>query len=480
MLPPIAHDMPLPFNLELGEHGLLECRQALRILPGRRLVCRARWRGEEVVAKLFSGERAERDWQREQQGSVALLTHGIPAPALLLSQRLGTPGTYIIVYRLVEDGTDGSVAYAQADDAQRARLRGQLVECLAQLHNAGLQHTDLHLDNFMFSADRLFVLDAASVRVTTPSLGIAQGEADLAVLLAQFNDLQDDQLGGLYTAYLSARDGAADAGDSTRFARELDLARAYRERKYLQKVFRECSAFAVERSARRHCVLARAFDSDCLRALLADPDRCMVMNDAAMLKDGNTSTVVGVEACGLSLVIKRYNVKHLWHWLRRALRQTRAANSWRNAHWLQMLGVATATPIAFIEERRGPLRGRSYFLMQSVDGTRADAYFSDARIPNELKQAQAKLLLKQFDRLANAGLVHGDYKATNFVIGEHGPLLLDLDALYRPGTAAAFRDGLRRDLRRFLRNWQDQPSVLALFRPGVEALAARHDIELAD
>ncbi|MGD9000944.1 MAG: hypothetical protein PVF75_11050, partial [Granulosicoccaceae bacterium] len=69
-----------------------------------------------------------------------------------------------------------------------------------------------------------------------------------------------------------------------------------------------------------------------------------------------------------------------------------------------------------------------------------------------------------------------DYKATNFVITEQGPLILDLDALRRPSSAARFRKGLARDLRRFLQNWQEAPAAMTLFRPGIEALAARHGI----
>ncbi|MGD9000014.1 MAG: lipopolysaccharide kinase InaA family protein, partial [Granulosicoccaceae bacterium] len=446
-LPVIEHGMVMPFTIVLPEGELLECLEAVRILPGRRLVGRARWRGQDVFIKLFTGDRAERDWQREQRGSVALLTHGVSAPTLLLSTRLPEPGGFIILYEVIDDGTDAGAAYEDADAALRAMLRRQLLDTLAQLHSAGLQHTDLHLDNFLLTDDRLYVLDAGSLRLVEGAVDLPQAEDDLAVLLAQFNDLQADDVTVLYARYLEARH-IAD-GDEARFVKTYKKARAYRERKYLDKIFRECSAFVAEHDFGRRCVFDRAYDSDCLRELLADPDVFFTDPASVMLKDGNTSTVVSGDACDQAIVIKRYNIKHAWHGLRRALRETRAATSWRNAHLLAMLGIPTAAPLAFLEERRGPLRGRSYFIMQAVAGTRAEEYFTDPDMPPELKQAQAGLLLKQFERLADAGLVHGDYKATNFVITEQGPLILDLDALRRPSSAARFRKGLARDLRRF-------------------------------
>jgi hypothetical protein len=46
-----------------------------------------------------------------------------------------------------------------------------------------------------------------------------------------------------------------------------------------------------------------------------------------------------------------------------------------------------------------------------------------------------------------AGLRHGDTKASNFLLHEHRLYCVDLDAL------ALDRDGWRRDVARFLENW---------------------------
>jgi RIO-like serine/threonine protein kinase len=160
------------------------------------------------------------------------------------------------------------------------------------------------------------------------------------------------------------------------------------------------------------------------------------------------------------------------------LRTTRAASSWRNAHRLGMLDIPTAKPVAFIENRLGPLRGSSYFIMQAVNGTRADHYFVDNTIPLQVRHGHAEVLLYLFERIAAAGLVHGDYKASNFVVTEHGPVILDLDAMKPAGSEAALQQGLEKDLRRFMYNWKGQAEAEALFREGVAALAAQYGVSL--
>ena len=58
---------PLPLSLQLPEDHL-ELREWLRVLPKRRYVARAEWRGRQVLAKLLVGSRAGRHVQRECDG----------------------------------------------------------------------------------------------------------------------------------------------------------------------------------------------------------------------------------------------------------------------------------------------------------------------------------------------------------------------------------------------------------------------------
>ena len=62
-------------------------------------------------------------------------------------------------------------------------------------------------------------------------------------------------------------------------------------------------------------------------------------------------------------------------------------------------------------------------------------------------------------------LGHGDMKATNFIVDPAGKLwLIDLDGMRRYRTGPLLRAERRKDLARFMRNWQERPEVAAIFR----------------
>ena len=100
-------------------------------------------------------------------------------------------------------------------------------------------------------------------------------------------------------------------------------------------------------------------------ALLKDLDGAI--RNGVLIKDGNSATIARVEVDCQQWVIKRYNIKNFWHWLKRCWRPSRAAVSWRNAHLLEQLGIETPAPIAMLEQRWGWLRGRAYYVSQCID-----------------------------------------------------------------------------------------------------------------
>jgi len=95
------HNLTPPFSIALPDTngaGELHCRQAVRTLTGRRLVCAGSWQGRNVYAKLFFNTRkAKRDWQRELRGINYLQAAGIPTPPLLYAGFLPDSQCYLLV-----------------------------------------------------------------------------------------------------------------------------------------------------------------------------------------------------------------------------------------------------------------------------------------------------------------------------------------------------------------------------------------------
>ena len=164
-------------------------------------------------------------------------------------------------------------------------------------------------------------------------------------------------------------------------------------------------------------------------------------------------------------VLKRYNIKSFWHGISRAFRPSRAHHSWRNASVLEMLGVATAHPFLYLEERVFWLfRRRAYFLCEYIDGH--DLGTAWERQELELSENEIVALFRNlFKIMADYRISHGDMKATNFLLQDKKLHVLDLDVMKRNSSKAKFAKMFSKDLLRFRKNW-----VGTSMEPEVESL----------
>jgi tRNA A-37 threonylcarbamoyl transferase component Bud32 len=460
---------PPPFSLSLAgvpdpDKALL-VRSVVRRIPGKRLACFGRWKGAEVFAKIFFARSGrERHWKRDERGVRAMLEHGIATPAPLYSGATEDGTARALVFERIEGAQNALEAWERADGREsRERFVRRLVEVLARHHTAGLVQKDMHLRNFLIAGDRVYTLDGADVAQHRAPLGRAASLGNLGLLFAQLDPRDDGLAREVYPVYASLRGWGAGKADLAALARAIDRMRERRERQYLRKIFRESTAFAARQDARTMLAWDRKYDSTALRALLADPDR-FLESGGALLKDGNTSTVGMATVEGKRFLVKRYNIKGFWHGVKRALRDTRAARSWRNAHLLRLRGIPTAAPVALLERRRGPLRGVAYFVSEYVEGPNCRDYFNSSAVPLEEKQATAREVLALIQALRRARLSHGDMKATNILLTANGPVLVDLDAMHAHRSEAAFERAHAKDVERFLRNWEGEPEVTQLFQ----------------
>jgi tRNA A-37 threonylcarbamoyl transferase component Bud32 len=197
-----------------------------------------------------------------------------------------------------------------------------------------------------------------------------------------------------------------------------------------------------------------------LQQVIDDPDAWLNAPECQRLKNGNTCTVGLVQAGARKIVIKRYNIKNLRHGLSRVLRRTRASISWRNAHLLDIYDIPTPTPLALIEKRWGMIRWRSYFLAAFVEGPDIAEVYADASLTEVRKKQVAGKVANLLRKLYLLKLEHGDLKASNLKLVDDEPLVLDLDAMKQHRCAWWFRKKHARDLRRFLKNWQNAPDIL--------------------
>lgn len=453
-----------PFNLTLsGEGGgTLACTELLRIVPGKRAVLLGRWQGRPVAVKLFYRRfRAGKHMAVEVEGNRLLKKVGIPSAQILYSGSVQANYAKVLVFEYIYPSQSLGDVVRSAGEPCRACLEN-LMALVARIHQAGFQHNDLHLDNFLVKDKTLYALDGAALEENPAPLDIRASLKNLAVLFAQ-REVRDKALfKALVSVYCSTRGVECSNGLVSQLQQYIAEHQQNRTRRYLKKIYRASTETVCQKSFRSFILCKRTSYTPAMAAFLKDPDIAFDRSDTPMLKRGNTSSVVRFKVDGKDLVVKRYNVKNPVHGLRLAFKKSRADRSWFGAHLLLESGIRTPRPIAMKEARFGPLRNRAWLICDYVKGISAREYFQQPAFKDGNNPGQQ--ILRMLEQLKSGRISHGDMKATNIIIHDGKAFLIDLDGITLHKTRACFARARRKDVKRFMKNWTRLPEVAKLFR----------------
>ena len=444
----------------LDDGSLLRLGNIVRVLPTKRLVAQAEWRGKQVYIKVFISQNGLRYANRDASGVAALVSADLPTPFLLYKQVKKPP--YLLIYEAIENSENIETIFPTLSKDAQLSLALRLMKVVAQHHNANLMQTDMYLKNFLVQNAKVYTIDGDGIRQYL-SLSDRKVASNLYVLLSKF-DVLDFQiwLDALVAEYQQYRNKRLLL-NSAAIKHQVFLHRKKVADQYANaKVFRQCTDVNVTCSQDVFLVVSSLFKQ------CSVPNVEQVLHEMVekgrRLKNGNTCTVALVDSQEIKIVIKRYNIKNWQHRFGRLFRKTRAATSWGNAYRLQMLGIPTARPIALFETRRlGILRGKSYFLSEFVDAPDMVCFFTNTN-NKQLRSETVKQIVQLFYRLSLLKISHGDMKASNIkVLPDGKPVLIDLDSMRQHRYDFIAQRNHVRDIRRFMQNWKDTPSLYNAF-----------------
>ncbi len=178
--------------------------------------------------------------------------------------------------------------------------------------------------------------------------------------------------------------------------------------------------------------------SPTLEEVLEKPDRCLE-DRRSLYKDSRSSTVGRFSG----YVIKRYNLRRPWKWVKANLRGSYARRAFLSAYHLELAGVPGARPVAFGDRRRFGMLVGSYLVTREIPG--GVQLGRPADCPPAVLCEVGRLL----GRLHKEGFRQLDPKPSNILIDPRGAAhLLDMDGI-RFVTRMA-RQTAQKDLDRFL------------------------------
>jgi tRNA A-37 threonylcarbamoyl transferase component Bud32 len=478
-------EVKVPFKLLVQKMGdgevELKFLSILRLLPSKRIVALADYEGEEVLVKTYLGRTANKNAFRERVGVLAIAQSGVNTPDLLWEGEIS--GGRVLVFRYLPDAISLAEQWASAADSEaRVRILSVVMKVIASLHKHGVIQNDIHLANFLLSNGRINTIDGGAVEHRGEgSLTEAASLKNLALFFAQFYPRFDVLIDQVFKEYVSCRQWDNDEALIEKLRREVLRCREERKHNYIEKSFRDCTRFRCRTSLGRFEVSVRDDHSMELAQILEDPDK--FIETGTLLKDGNSATVALVQLGGRSYVVKRYNVKNFMHGLRRSFRKSRAWHAWGNAHRLDFLGISAMKPVAMVENKWGPIRKSAYLVTEYIDAPDMLEWVQAGSKQNdETKRPAAELeaIITLIRELSEAEISHGDLKATNFLMGEGGPVLIDLDGMKDHKNHHGFKQAFRRDLIRFMDNWQEYPGLRASFATLLKELSVQYNVSLLE
>ena len=470
--------LSLPLTLRLPDQTIegdneVTCLRALRIVKNRRSAYMAKWNGKNVFVKLFFDKiRAKQHWQREKHGIEVLTANGLLTAPLLYAGFLPDHKAHVLITEAIESARTMEQACNRVDSTEDGvAILSKAIEALATQHEAGILQGDIHLDNFLVAEEKIYSIDASRIRQQAGSIKKTASLENLGLFLGQFFPKFDRYVEQLFRHYAGIRQWQVTSDDFSLLQSYITKARQSRKKNFLRKIYRKNSMFACLYERGGNAVYNMEYSTEGFQKLFRDPASFFSDHEVRYLKRGNTATVAVANIDMKAVVVKRYNIKGLWHGIKRAFRRTRASISWENANLLRFYGIDTPAPMGFVENRVGPVRRTSYFISEYIDGPSCREYFKNKNISVYDKNRVASRIADMLSTLARFRISHGDMKATNFLVANDRVYLVDLDAMREYRTSMLFRRAYSRDIKRFFDNWANENDVRKMFEETIERIA---------
>lgn len=460
-----------PFCLRFSDKQAFFSEKVIRLIPKRRMVAFGTWHGKPAVAKMFFDSRkAKSQMEKDIAGIRSLQKCKIPTPELLHEGQSEDRRIHVLVFERIMDSRNLEEIWYERHNIEEVLpiLKAVVIEIATQ-HVLGLLQHDLHLKNFLLTEKTIYTLDGAQIEIFPHLLSRQVSVNNLVLFLSQLGVDVENYQEVLFKHYAEARGWSLKPEDFVDLFVQIKKWNDIRWHKYEKKIFRNSTQFVRLNKWKMSGMMNRSFEGPQLMAFLAQPESAFNNPAAKLLKAGNSATVIKVRMDGRDYVIKRYNMKDFWHRLRRCLRKTRAASCWRLANKLNLFGIPTATPVAYVENHVCGIRGVSYFVMEHISGEHAGDYFHRHFNRNDKIQNMVKRIGALLKNVAKVDVTHGDLKITNILIdAAEQPVLIDLDGAAEHATLHGLRKAWQKELTRFLMNFTTNPVLQKKFEVELE------------
>ncbi len=334
------------------------------------------------------------------------------------------------------------------------------------LHNSGINHRDYYLCHFHVDKDMdvkksiyLIDLHRAQLRSFVPKRWASKDIGGLIHSAMGF-DLSEKDFYRFMRTYLKCSTKEFFQAHS----RFLKNTRNRAFRMFMKPILKDIniqdlkkenssSSYITGKEEGRRWIAKKPFFNEGLSEVIANPDEFMLKGEEVKFEAGNH--VVGLDLPKHSIFIKKFQVKGLFHYLRKFFSPTRAITAWKAIHWLNAAGIKTINPIGVIETYDSFTTTESYLITLKQSGERLD----QMKITENLENLIPSKMRAFIKRLTWISFNHGDAKGSNFFLDKNSLIVSDLDASYKRYFQFTLTNKLAKDKKRILRSFEGYPKV---------------------
>ena len=347
--------------------------------------------------------------------------------------------------------------------SKKRELLKNLALISRKLHINGINHRDFYLCHFHVKRDLDFSLES----IFLIDLHRAQIRKEVPIRWAT------KDIGGLYHSAMDIGLSERDCYGFLKIYFDMPLKDIFNQKKkfiessrrrafsmYMQPILKEIdinprndmeptSPYLRGRKENMRWIAKREFLNKGLSEVIANPDYFLLQGEEIKSEAGHHIASVKLE--NDSIYIKKYQVKGLWHFLRKLFSKTRALTAWQASHWFNAAGINTINPLAVVERYNVFSTTESYLISLKHPGVRLD----NVEINKELTYLISNKLSSFIKRLRWIGFNHGDAKSSNFFLSEHKLYAFDLDIARKRSIKFILKHKVDKDIKRILKSFEN-------------------------
>ena len=174
------------------------------------------------------------------------------------------------------------------------------------------------------------------------------------------------------------------------------------------------------------------------------------MEKGEIIKDEDGHKIIRLNLNEEIFVIKKYQIKGSWHYLRKLFSQTRALTAWKASHWFNAAGIKTFNIVAVLERYDSLTTTESYLISLNLPGERLDEVDLNKRKEYLIENRLSSF----FKRLKWIGFNHGDVKSSNFFLFNQELFVFDLDIARKRFLRSRVKNKIIKDQQRILKSFE--------------------------